>query len=157
MKYSHKSQFTPSCSYSFFCSRLGPHDNIFLHVQVLFFFFPQWVCGCHGTWSHGPETAHTVLSSSCWGLWGRGHVCCCLSCRQLPCSGARQLPHGWIHICWARRCHLSWEGSCYLKGNGQNFTGQPCRRAGLATVGFYQGYKPHLWFCRHPINMQCFL
>lgn len=21
-----------------------------------------------------------------------------------------------------------------------------------ATVGFYQGYKLHLWFCRHPIN-----
>lgn len=61
-----------------------------------------------------------------------------------------------MYICWAGRWHLSWEGGCCLKGNEQRFAGQPRRRAGLATVGFYQGYKLHLWFHRHPINTQCF-
>lgn len=117
-----ESVYTSACSWFLFCSRLGPHNKIFLHLQVFF----QRVCGCSGIRSREPETAHKVLGDLrllSWSLKPRTRIALAFwaGCRLPLKPGSSHVDL--IHVCQTGTWPPSWEGCCFLKGNEQRCSG----------------------------------
>lgn len=144
MKYSHKSQFTPSCSYSFFCSRLGPHDNIFLHVQVLFFFFPSESVGVTE-----PDPMDLKLLTQCSAALAEVPEAEATCAAAFPAGSCLALEPGSSHTAGytsAGQGDAIWAGraAAILKGMGKTSLGSPA-----------EGQDWPLWDFIRDTNLTC--